>query len=730
MIKKEDISQFLKGILNSYSQVFFSDNRIFSIVLLIVTFVDIYAGLFGLISVICTNLAGYILGLDRRNIAKGLYGFNSLLVGLGLSVYYSADILLLVIVILGSFLTLFIAVSMQGVIGKYALPYLSIPFLISIWIVTLATREFTALGISERGIYTFNDLYMIGGDSFVRIYDWWNGLQITRSIRIYLISLGAILFQYNILSGIIIAIGLINFSRISFTLSLVGFYAAYIFYDLVGADISELNYSYIGFNYILTSIALGGFFIIPSVRSHLWVLLLIPLVALLTISSSTIFVVFKLPIYSLPFNIIVLLFLYVLKFRTKPSHKLSEVYIQQNSPEKNLYSFYNDRLRFRHNLSPVKLPFYGEWTVSQAHDGELTHKEAWKHAWDFVITDNKDIQFSGSGDLLTDYYCYDKNIIAPSDGTIEYVVDNISDNIIGDVNVKDNWGNTLIIKISDDLYASLSHLKPGSIKVKEGDNVKEGDIIAKCGNSGRSPYPHLHFQLQETPYIGSPTLLHPFSYYILKKSDKWDLCQFKIPETNNRVSNMEINELLYNAFNLVPGKKLSLETKINDDKVRDEWVIKADEYNNTYIQSLDSGSKVYFNNDGNLLYLEHFEGKRNTLLYYFFIAAFKVQLGYYQDIVLKDQFPINLIFRRIILFFQDFLAPFRMFLLSSYRIEYSYIDNEISPSGIVLKSSATNSVFGRKIRNINASIKIDVQGIQRFDVDTGKKSFSVLCTIL
>jgi len=730
MVKKEDISQFLKGILNSYSQVFFSDNRIFSIALLVVTFVDLYAGLFGLISVICTNLAGYLLGIDRRNISKGLYGFNSLLVGLGLSVYYSPDILLLVIVILGSFLTLFIAVSMQGVIGKYALPYLSIPFLISIWIVTLATREFTALGISERGIYTFNDLYMIGGDVFVRIYEWWNDLQIFRSLRIYLISLGAILFQYNILSGIIIAIGLINFSRISFTLSLVGFYAAYLFYDLVGADISELNYSYIGFNYILTSIALGGFFIIPSVRSHIWVLILIPLVALITISSSTIFVVFKLPVYSLPFNIIVLLFLYVLKFRIKPSPKLSEVFIQQNSPEKNLYSFFNDRIRFKHNLSPIKLPFYGEWTVSQAHEGEHTHKEAWKHAWDFVITDGKNNQYSGSGDLLSDYYCYDKNITAPSDGTIEQIIDNIPDNNVGDVNIKDNWGNTVIIKISDELYASMSHLKPGSINVKTGDNVKEGEIIAKCGNSGRSPYPHLHFQLQETPYIGSPTLLYPFSYYILRKSEEWDFCRFDIPKTNNKVSNIEINELLHNAFNLVPGKKLRLETTIKEKKVYDEWEIKTDEYNNTFIKSHGSRSKIYFANDGNLLYLEHFEGKRDTLLYYFFIAAFKVQLGYYQDIVLTDQFPVNIIFRRIILFFQDFIAPFRMFLLSTYSVKYDYIDNEISPSRIILKSSATNTVFGWAIRNISVSIEINEQGLHQFEVDTGKKSFVATCSAL
>jgi hypothetical protein len=271
-------------------------------------------------------------------------------------------------------------------------------------------------------------------------------------------------------------------------------------------------------------------------------------------------------------------------------------------------------------------------------------------------------------------------------------------------------------------------LKPGSIKVKAGAQVKEGEIIAMCGNSGRSPYPHLHFQLQETPDIGSPTLLYPFSYYILKKSEEWGLCQFEIPETNNRISNIEINDLLHNAFNLVPGKKLSLETTINDEKVHDEWEIKTDEYNNTFIKSHMHGSKIYFTNDGNLLYFKHFEGKRNTILYYFFIAAFKIQLGYYQDLALTDQFPVNLIFRRIILFFQDFLAPFRMFLLSTYRVKYDYIDNEMSPSKITLMSSATNSVFGKTIRNYSFSIEINEQGIHQFEVNTGKKSFVTTCS--
>jgi urea transporter len=727
MIKKDDISLFIKGLLNSYSQVFFSDNRIFSIILLLVTFVDLYAGFFGFLSVIVTNIAGYLFGFNKQTISKGIYGFNSLLVGLALGIFYTPDLFLLLFVILAAIFTLFIAVSMQGVIGKYALPYLSIPFLLSIWVFTLSTREFTVLGISERGIYTFNDLYTIGGQFLVRIYEWWNDLQIGRSLRIYLISLGAILFQYNLLSGILIAIGLLFYSRISFTLSLLGFYTAYLFYEMIGADISELSYSYIGFNYILTSIALGGFFIIPSLRSYLWVLVLVPLVAILTISLSSILTIFILPVYSLPFNIIVLLFLYSLKFRMEFSKKLTEVFIQQNSPEKNLYSFHNDLIRFRHDMIPVKLPFFGTWTITQAHDGEHTHKAEWRYAWDFVITDSENSQYKGNGDALTDYFCFDKAILAPADGVVEHVEDNIPDNKIGEVNIRENWGNTVIIKHNDNLYTSLSHLKSGSIKVKSGERVREGDIIGNCGNSGRSPYPHLHFQFQSTPYIGSSTLYYPFSYYIIHTGNEFELTQFKIPEKDQKISNIDANELISNAFNFIPGFKISFNARYNHTEFTEIWEVQTDPYNNPYIISLRDHSKAWFTNDGNLLYFKHYDGRKNSLLYFFFISAFKIQQGFYPGLLLRDKFPLNLIYKHPLLSLQDFIAPFWKFLQSEYIVRYDFIDNEISPSKIVLKSEARNKTFGQITGKYFFVIELDNNGLRQFSAEGKGLSITATC---
>lgn len=109
-----DIKLFLKGIPNSYSQVFFSDQKLFAGILILVTFFDLYAGLLGFLAVITTNLTGFLLGFDKKIISKGVFGFNSLLVGLGLGVYFKPDLLLIVVIILSAILTLLIATTLQG----------------------------------------------------------------------------------------------------------------------------------------------------------------------------------------------------------------------------------------------------------------------------------------------------------------------------------------------------------------------------------------------------------------------------------------------------------------------------------------------------------------------------------------------------------------------------------------------------------------------------------------
>jgi urea transporter len=330
----KNLHQFLEGLLNSYSQIFFSKNRIFALILVAVTFFDWLAGISGLLSVIIVNGAALLIGYKRESISQGYYGFNSLLVGLGLGIYYQPGTGFFILLIFAALFTLFLTIWLENHFGKYGLPYLAWPFILGIWMVSLAARQFGALEVSQRGVYILNDMYDYGGTFMVDLYHWLNSLPIHDSVLLYFQSLGAIFFQYHLLAGILIAIGLLIYSRIAFLLSLTGFFAAYFYYQFIGANLGELSYDYIGFNYILTSIAIGGFFFIPSKYSFLWVVLLTPIISIIITSTSTFFYNLQLSIYSLAFNIIVVLFIYAMKFRERHFSKPELVAVQQYSPEK------------------------------------------------------------------------------------------------------------------------------------------------------------------------------------------------------------------------------------------------------------------------------------------------------------------------------------------------------------------------------------------------------------
>ena len=285
----------------------------------------------------------------------------------------------------------------------------------------------------------------------------------------------------------------------------------------------------------------------------------------------------------------------------------------------------------------------------------------------------------------------------------------------------------MIIKHAAHLYSSLSHLKEGSISVKAGDPVKEGDEIGRCGNSGRSPYPHLHFQLQGTPYIGSVTLEYPISYHILHGKDGFELRTFTSPALGEQVSNMERNELMYRAFHIIPGKRFRWEIRGNGERTEALWEVNTDPYNNSYIKCQETGATAYYFNDGNMLWFTHYSGNKRSLLYYFFQAAFQVQLGFYQDLSLCDNYPLNLIYHHPLLGLQDLVAPFWKFLRSEYQCHYRWIDNDMVPSEITLVSTARNSLAGRILQKSEFTIHINEKGIRQLEVDSANIQLKAVC---
>jgi len=148
----------------------------------------------------------------------------------------------------------------------------------------------------------------------------------------------------------------------------------------------------------------------------------------------------------------------------------------------------------------LRLPFDGEWYVGAGgRTLNLNHHtitEDQRFAYDFIIK-HDGYSFKTDGRKNEDYYCYDKEILAPGSGTIVEVKNDLRENKIGDM--PKTSGNHVVIDHSNGEYSLLSHFKYKTIVVKPGQKVEIGQFLGLCGNSGHSSEPHLHYHLQNTP---------------------------------------------------------------------------------------------------------------------------------------------------------------------------------------------------------------------------------------
>ncbi|EJR03701.1 M23 family metallopeptidase [Bacillus cereus] len=98
---------------------------------------------------------------------------------------------------------------------------------------------------------------------------------------------------------------------------------------------------------------------------------------------------------------------------------------------------------------------------------------------------------------LEDYGIYGAKVMAPASGTVVSVNNDEKDLVPGSDDFQSMAGNHIYLRLDETgTFLFLAHLKKGSIKVKEGQHVNEGEALAQVGNSGSSSEPHLHIHHQ------------------------------------------------------------------------------------------------------------------------------------------------------------------------------------------------------------------------------------------
>lgn len=153
----------------------------------------------------------------------------------------------------------------------------------------------------------------------------------------------------------------------------------------------------------------------------------------------------------------------------------------------------------------LHLPFAGEWYVywggrSVAQNKHVVARDQ-RFAYDFLILARgcKGQSYAASGETNVDYYCFGKPIYAPANGIVVGAENVLPDNEPGAMNAKAALGNYVILDHGGGEFSFLAHFQCDTVAVNSGDSVRCGQLIARCGNSGNSSEPHLHYHLQNAP---------------------------------------------------------------------------------------------------------------------------------------------------------------------------------------------------------------------------------------
>jgi len=485
-----------RPILRSYATVFFSSHLGVGLLLLLATFCYPSIGWVGLAGTLLALAGARLLGFERAAIDDGRLLFNSLLSALGLGYWTS-----LAPVPAAAFWMLLVFVPMATVFATVLLNQLSlqltgltarsVPFCLAAialhWMLMGLRPEFETTPPAgwETPSIPFLDL-------------WFR-------------SLSAILFTSGTATGLLMTAALLIASRVSFSHAIVGFAVSLAVQAALGGWWQSS--AWLNLNAMLCAVALGGIFYLPS-----WASLVLAAGGAafcfgMGLALEHALRLIDAPVLTLPFNFTLLAITSALQWR-EIARAPWRVITPGRSPEETHRLAELMKARLSHPTLPsITLPFEGRWIVTQGFSGKITHRGFWKFALDFEVANENQAPSRPPGGQLSDFPSFGAPILAPVAGRVARVIDGVRDNPIGKANLAENWGNTVVIEIHPTLYLQLSHFRCRGLNVREGDRVTVGQTLGFLGNSGRSPLPHLHVQMQTSPEIGAPTIpfcLHGF----------------------------------------------------------------------------------------------------------------------------------------------------------------------------------------------------------------------------
>jgi murein DD-endopeptidase MepM/ murein hydrolase activator NlpD len=529
-----------EAVLRPYGQIVFS--RDLGSGLLVLLAVAVFPSLLAatLVAVGVAAAVTLALGLGVPAVRQGSLGCLAVLTTLGLGVFLPEGGHPAVLVALGAVLAVLFGASFEAVFAGVALPTHALPFVAATYTVHLAARVLPA---SEA--------------SFTLLQPW-SALGPQALAPSWLDVPAALVFLHGGAAGLLVIAAIALYSRIALALAALGAGVAVALHAALRGAVpwSGLDTT-AAFNAVLAAIAVGGVWFVPQRSSFALGAGAAAVACVISYALTPVMGRLALPVLSLPF--VVTTHLLLTAVRRREHDRAPRSAVPGERPEETLATHLHRVRRFGDALwLPFRLPFRGEWVVTQGHDGAHTHQGPWRHGLDFEVAGPEGGLHARGGVELRDYRCYGLPVLAAGAGTVALVVDGVPDNRPGTLNLDDRWGNAVVVAHGIGLYSVYAHLQPGSLRVKPGEAVLAGAELGRCGASGRAARPHLHFQVQRIPTLGSATIPVDFGDVVTSGGEVPHLHRRMIPAEQDRVRPVVRDEALARALGFAPGASYEL----------------------------------------------------------------------------------------------------------------------------------------------------------------------------
>jgi urea transporter len=297
---------FVDSCLRGVGQVCFMNNPVTGLAILVAMFIaEPWLGFAGALGLAVSTAAALAIGMDRAAIRAGLFGFNGVLVGAGLSLFLQPDwdALVMVWIVMGAFFSTILHAALANVfVAAWKVP----PFTLAFNFMTLLFLIGALNYANGRtgGLIAPADAQVTGGsvsNTLRSAADAASANNIDGVFNALFRGISQLFFANSVWSGILIIVGIAVCSRIAAAFALLGSASGMLTGLAVGGNGVAIYNGLWGFNSFDATLAIGGVFFVLSWRSGVLAVACGVLTALLFGAITSLFIPWGRPALTLPF---------------------------------------------------------------------------------------------------------------------------------------------------------------------------------------------------------------------------------------------------------------------------------------------------------------------------------------------------------------------------------------------------------------------------------------------